>query len=99
MARFILFHQHLVSVCKLVSANYCFQVKFSFEDSVIASILLMVVMLPTETQFLNHLSIPSSLQLHSTTARFPLSFVILVLIIWLSGEKVYECFQKTGESL
>ena len=40
-----------------------------------------VVMLPSESQFLSHLSIPSTLQLHSTTARFPLSFVSLVLTI------------------
>ena len=30
-----------------------------------------VVMLPSEYQFLSHLSTPSTLQLHSTTARFP----------------------------
>jgi len=39
MARFISFHKHPVYVCKLVSANYCFQVKTSFEDRVIANIL------------------------------------------------------------
>ena len=32
MAQFIWLHQHPISVCKLVSANYCFQVKSSFED-------------------------------------------------------------------
>ena len=49
MSRFIKFHQHPVSVCKLVRAKYCFQIKSnqiksnqiksSFEDRIIASIL------------------------------------------------------------
>ena len=43
--------------------------------------------------------LPSESQLHSTTAIFPLSFVTLVLIIWLSSEKVCESLQKTGERL
>ena len=39
MVRFIWFHQHPVCVCKFVTTNYLFQIKSSFEDRVIASIL------------------------------------------------------------
>ena len=56
-------------------------------------------MLPSGSQFLSLLSIPSTLQLHSTTARFPLSFVILVLSYDCQLKRFYESFQKTGESL
>ena len=56
-------------------------------------------MLPSESQFLSLLSIPSTLQLHSTTARFPLSFVNLVLSYDCQLKRFYESFQKTGESL
>ena len=52
-----------------------------FEDRVIASILGKVVMLPSESRILRYLSIASTLQLHSMTERFPLSVVIVVLII------------------
>ena len=44
-------------------------------------------MLSSESQFVSHLSIHSTLQLHSTTVRFPFSFGIFVRIIMIVKSK------------
>ena len=79
MARCIWFHQHTVSVCQFVSANYCFQVKSFFEDPVIASILGQ----SCDIAFSISVSEPSfySIYFAVTLHDSMISFVILVLIM------------------
>ena len=92
MVRFIWFHQHPVSVCKLVSADYCFQVKSSFEDRVTATIMEQ----SCDAAFRISVSEPSfySIYFAVTLHDSMISFVILVLIIWLSSEKVLWNFPE-----
>ena len=62
---------------------YCitFDLTIILIDGPIKQYCFCILRGPSGSQFLSHLSIPSTLQLHSTTARLPLSFVTLVLII------------------
>ena len=94
MAWFIWFHQHLVCVCKLVSANYCFQVKSSHKDRVITSTLGKI----SDVTFSIAVSEPSFSSIcfadtfHDST--FPLPFVILVLINEILVERFDKSVQK-----
>ena len=95
MARFF------ISVCKLVGANYCFPVKSSLEDLIISSIKSSDVALSIAVSGPSFCSIyfADIYIIYSMTARFPLSFVILVLIKDCKLKTFDESLQKTDDIL
>ena len=85
-------------MCKLEIANYCIQVKSSFEDRVIASILgkssdVAFRISVSESSFY---SIYFAVTFHDSK----ISFVPCILVLIICQMKRFaESFQKTGESL